>query len=187
MYRYPPFLGDTLHEVFDNILKGEIDFESPPWPEISEAGRDCIQKMLAHQPNKRWTARQLLEHEYVHCPTHRSMHFSLISHFRWINVDGVAPNKVISGVQSRVREFAGMNRLQQIARKVIAENLPMDEIEGLSNMFKNMDVDNSGNISADELRNAYAGQSKKMPLEEFEKILKVGLSIQTDRETKWHV
>ena len=167
--------------MFDNILKGGIDFEGPPWPEISEAGRDCIQKMLVHQPNKRWTARQLLEHEYVHCPTHhRCVSHSCHTFYRWINEDGVAPNKVISGVQSRVREFAGMNRLQQVARKVIAENLPMDEIEGLSNMFKNMDVDNSGNISAEELRNAYAGQSRKMPLEEFEKILKVCLFIQTD-------
>ena len=92
---------------------------------------------------------------------------------RWINVDGVAPNKVISGVQSRVREFAGMNRLQQVARKVIADNLPVDEIEGLSNMFKNMDADNSGNISAEELRSVYAEQSSKLPIEEFEKILEV--------------
>lgn len=91
---------------------------------------------------------------------------------RWIQKDGVAPNKVISGVQSRVREFAGMNRLQQVARKVIAEHLPMEEIEGLSNIFRNVDVDNSGNISADELRAALAGKSSKIPLEEFEKILK---------------
>lgn len=60
---YPPFLGDTLHEVFDSIIEGKLDYESPPWPEISEAGRDCIQKMLVQQPNKRWTAQQLLQHE----------------------------------------------------------------------------------------------------------------------------
>jgi len=149
---YPPFLGDTLHDVFDNILKGELSFEEAPWPEISDAGKDCIQKMLIHQPNRRWTAQKLLSHE-------------------WINEHGVAPNKVISGVQTRVREFAGMNRLQQVARKVIAENLPMDEIAGLSNMFNHLDADHNGNISADELRSAMAGKSKKMPIEEFDKIL----------------
>lgn len=167
--RYPPFLGDTLHEVFDNILKGGLNFEEPPWTDISAAGRDCIQKMLVHQPNRRWTAQQLLAHEYTKSFPVNKLSLS----FRWINEDGVAPNKVISGLQSRVREFAGMNRLQQVARKVIAANLPSDEIEGLSNMFKNMDADGNGNISAEELRNAFVGKSLKMPVEEFEKILKV--------------
>lgn len=149
---YPPFLGDTLHEVFDNILKGDLDYSTAPWPAISQDAKDCIQKMLVHQPNKRATADQLLKE-------------------KWINESGVAPNKIISGVQSRMREFAGMNRLQQVARKVIADHLPAAEIEGLSNMFKNMDVDRSGNITADELRAAYSGTSGSIPLDEFNKII----------------
>jgi len=95
----------------------------------------------------------------------------------WFTDEGAAPEKVISGVQRRVKDFAGMNRLQQVARKVIANNLPVEEIEGLHNMFKGLDADRSGNISAEELREAFKGQSSKMPVEEFEKIIKVAESL----------
>lgn len=68
--------------------------------------------MLVQQPRGRWSAAQLLKHE-------------------WFTVEGAAPDKVINGLKERINNYAGMNRMQKIARKVIAESLPMEEIEGI--------------------------------------------------------
>lgn len=44
-------------------------------------------------------------------------------------------------VLTRIRGFAAMNRLKKEALKVIAGNLPVDEIVGLKEMFHAMDKD----------------------------------------------
>lgn len=44
-------------------------------------------------------------------------------------------------VLTRIRGFAAMNRLKKEALKVIATNLPPEEIVGLKEMFEAMDKD----------------------------------------------
>jgi len=41
-------------------LQGDIDFESSPWPSISDSAKDLIRKMLTQDPKKRITAAQVL-------------------------------------------------------------------------------------------------------------------------------
>ena len=42
----PPFYGETEQQIFDAILKGQIDFTSDPWPRISTEAKDCVRRML---------------------------------------------------------------------------------------------------------------------------------------------
>ncbi|KAK9987529.1 hypothetical protein SO802_027768 [Lithocarpus litseifolius] len=42
----PPFWAETHQGIFDAVLKGHIDFESEPWPLISDGAKDLIWKML---------------------------------------------------------------------------------------------------------------------------------------------
>ncbi|CAN1148363.1 Calcium-dependent protein kinase 29 [Linum perenne] len=56
-----------------------------------------------------------------------------------------------SAVFIRTRQFRAMNKMKKLALKVIAENLPEEEIKGLKQMFKNMDTDGSGTITYEEL------------------------------------
>lgn len=42
------------------MLKGHIDFESDPWPLISDSAKDLIRKMLCSQPSERLTAHEVL-------------------------------------------------------------------------------------------------------------------------------
>lgn len=42
------------------MLKGHIDFESDPWPLISESAKDLIRKMLCSQPSERLNAHEVL-------------------------------------------------------------------------------------------------------------------------------
>ena len=50
--------------------------------------------------------------------------------------------------------FANHNKLKRQAMKVIASAMPVDEIAGLAEIFKSIDADGSGTITADELSTA---------------------------------
>ena len=52
--------SETQQGIFDAVLKGHIDFESDPWPLISESAKDLIRKMLCMHPADRATAHQVL-------------------------------------------------------------------------------------------------------------------------------
>ncbi|CAJ1971650.1 unnamed protein product [Sphenostylis stenocarpa] len=130
----PPFWAETQQGIFDAVLKGHIDFDSEPWPLISDSGKDLIRKMLCSQPSERLTAHQVLCHP-------------------WICENGVAPDRAIDpAVLSRLKQFSAMNKLKKMALRVIAESLSEEEIAGLREMFQAMDTDNSGAITFDELK-----------------------------------
>ncbi|KAM3287667.1 calcium-dependent protein kinase 4 [Capsicum chacoense] len=130
----PPFWAETQQGIFDAVLKGHIDFDSDPWPLISESAKDLIRKMLCMQPSERLTAHEVLCHP-------------------WICENGVAPDKALDpAVLSRLKQFSAMNKLKKMALRVIAESLSEEEIAGLREMFKAMDTDSSGAITFDELK-----------------------------------
>ncbi|XP_047309961.1 calcium-dependent protein kinase 20-like [Impatiens glandulifera] len=130
----PPFWDETEQGIFEQVIKGELDFVSDPWPSISDGAKDLVRKMLVRDPKKRLTAHEVLCHP-------------------WIQVDGLAPDKPLdSAVLSRLKQFSAMNKLKKIAIRVIAESLSEEEIAGLRQMFKMIDSDNSGQISLEELK-----------------------------------
>ncbi|KAL8036466.1 hypothetical protein ABFS82_12G157900 [Erythranthe guttata] len=130
----PPFWGESEQEIFEEVLNGDVDFTSDPWPKISESAKDLVKKMLLRDPRKRLTAHQVLCHP-------------------WVQVDGVAPDKPLdSAVLSRLTQFSAMDKLKKMALRVIAESLSEEEIAGLKEMFKMIDTDNSGNITFEELK-----------------------------------
>ncbi|CAI8602316.1 unnamed protein product [Vicia faba] len=131
----PPFWDETEQGIFEQVLKGELDFQSEPWPSISASAKDLVRRMLVRDPKKRLTAHEVLCHP-------------------WVQVGGVAPDKPLdSAVLSRLKQFSAMNKLKKIAIRVIAENLSEEEIAGLKEMFKMIDTDNSGQITLEELKN----------------------------------
>ncbi|KAM0990481.1 hypothetical protein ACFX2C_008993 [Malus domestica] len=63
-----------------------------------------------------------------------------------------APNVSLGEtVQSRLKQFSVMNKLKKSTLKVIAEHLSMEEVGGIQEGFKLMDI-NKGKINIDELR-----------------------------------
>ncbi|KAF3444219.1 hypothetical protein FNV43_RR13909 [Rhamnella rubrinervis] len=130
----PPFWAETEMGIFRQILQGKLDFESEPWPAISDSAKDLIRKMLERNPKKRLTAHEVLCHP-------------------WIVDDRIAPDKPLdSAVLSRLKQFSAMNKLKKMALRVIAEGLCEEEIGGLKELFKMIDTDNSGTITFDELK-----------------------------------
>uniref|UniRef100_R7WB26 non-specific serine/threonine protein kinase n=1 Tax=Aegilops tauschii TaxID=37682 RepID=R7WB26_AEGTA len=130
----PPFWAETQQGIFDAVLKGVIDFDSEPWPVISDSAKDLITRMLNPRPAERLTAHEVLCHP-------------------WIRDQGVAPDRPLdTAVLSRIKQFSAMNKLKKMALRVIAESLSEEEIAGLKEMFQTMDADNSGAITYDELK-----------------------------------
>ncbi|WOK91738.1 calcium-dependent protein kinase 17 [Canna indica] len=130
----PPFWDETEQGVFQEVLRGELDFSSNPWPSISDSAKDLIRRILVRDPKRRLTAHEVLCHP-------------------WVRVDGVAPDKPLDfAVLTRLKQFSAMNKLKKMAIRVIAESLSEEEIAGLKEMFKMIDADNSGQITYEELK-----------------------------------
>ncbi|XP_075498341.1 calcium-dependent protein kinase SK5 isoform X1 [Primulina tabacum] len=130
----PPFWAETEVGIFRQILRGKLDFNSEPWPEISDLAKDLLKKMLDRNPKTRLTAHEVLCHP-------------------WIVDDTLPPDKPLdSAVISRLKQFSAMNKLKKMALRVIAERLSEEEIGGLKELFKMIDTDNSGTITFDELK-----------------------------------
>nr|GMD83374.1 calcium-dependent protein kinase 26-like [Ipomoea batatas]GMD89675.1 calcium-dependent protein kinase 26-like [Ipomoea batatas]GME09684.1 calcium-dependent protein kinase 26-like [Ipomoea batatas]GME17584.1 calcium-dependent protein kinase 26-like [Ipomoea batatas] len=71
----------------------------------------------------------------------------------WVQINGVAPDEPLgSAVLTRLTQFSAMNKLKKMALRVIAENLPEEEIGGLKEMFRTIDTDDSGHITFEELK-----------------------------------
>jgi len=62
---FPPFYGESLPEVFEQIMKAEFDFPAPYWTDISKNAKDLIQKLLVVDAKKRLTATQALSHPWI--------------------------------------------------------------------------------------------------------------------------
>ncbi|CAM8968175.1 unnamed protein product [Rhodiola kirilowii] len=105
----PPFWAESEEGIFEQVLHGELDFSSDPWPSISESAKDLVRRMLVRDSKKRLTAYEVLCHP-------------------WIQVDGVAPDKPLdSAVLSRLKQFSAMNKLKKMAFRIIAESLSEEE------------------------------------------------------------
>ncbi|GJT19731.1 calcium-dependent protein kinase 26 [Tanacetum coccineum] len=103
----PPFWAETQQGIFDAVLKANIDFESDPWPVISDSGKDLIKKMLCSHPSNRLTAHQVLCHP-------------------WICENGVAPDRALDpAVLSRLKQFSAMNKLKKMALRLDTWTLSM--------------------------------------------------------------
>ncbi|XP_040379075.1 calcium-dependent protein kinase 12 [Oryza brachyantha] len=148
----PPFWAETEKGIFDAILVGQLDFSMNPWPSISENAKELIRQMLNRDPQKRITASQALEH-------------------RWLKEGGASDRPIDSAVLSRMKQFKAMNKLKQLALKVIAENLSPEEIKGLKQMFNNMDTDKSGTITVEELKVGLTKLGSKITEAEVQKLM----------------
>lgn len=120
-----------------------------------------------------------------------------LSEHQWLREGGEASDKPIdSAVLSRMKQFRAMNKLKKMALKVtvfilmltwlvflylmfffqicvqvIASNLNEEEIKGLKQMFMNMDTDNSGTITYEELKAGLAKLGSKLSEAEVKQLM----------------
>ncbi|CAH1153600.1 unnamed protein product [Phaedon cochleariae] len=62
---YPPFYDENDANLFAQILKGEFEFDSPYWDEISDSAKDFIRHLMCVHVERRYTCRQALGHPWI--------------------------------------------------------------------------------------------------------------------------
>jgi len=62
---YPPFYAEEDDQVFDLIIAGKFEFPEGQWKSISNSAKDLITHLLVTDPNKRYTAKQALQHPWI--------------------------------------------------------------------------------------------------------------------------
>lgn len=91
--------------------------------------KDCVSRMLVRDPRKRADVTSIMAHE-------------------WMQGSSGAPETPLQPeILRRMRKFANMNRFKKEALRVVATHLPPEEVEGIRQMFMDMDSDGSGTIS----------------------------------------
>lgn len=62
---YPPFYDENDANLFAQILKGDFEFDSPYWDEISDSAKDFIRHLMCVDVDKRFTCKQALAHPWI--------------------------------------------------------------------------------------------------------------------------
>uniref|UniRef100_A0A3Q4GER9 non-specific serine/threonine protein kinase n=1 Tax=Neolamprologus brichardi TaxID=32507 RepID=A0A3Q4GER9_NEOBR len=64
---FPPFRSENnqQEDLFDQILRGQLDFPSPYWDNITDSAKELIGKMLQVNAEARYTAQDVLSHPWV--------------------------------------------------------------------------------------------------------------------------
>ncbi|KAI5609172.1 serine/threonine-protein kinase DCLK2 isoform 1, partial [Silurus asotus] len=64
---FPPFRSERnqQEELFEQILRGRLEFPAPYWDNISVSAKDLIGKMLQVNVSARYTAEEVLSHPWV--------------------------------------------------------------------------------------------------------------------------
>jgi calcium/calmodulin-dependent protein kinase I len=65
---FPPFVAETVSEVFEQILSADYDFPSQYWGKVSMKAKNFVSSLLVLEPDKRLDAEQALKHEWVVSP-----------------------------------------------------------------------------------------------------------------------
>lgn len=61
---YPPFYDENDANLFAQILKGEFEFDSPYWDDISDSAKDFISRLICVDPEKRYSCKEALAHPW---------------------------------------------------------------------------------------------------------------------------
>ncbi|XP_020093681.1 calcium-dependent protein kinase 29-like [Ananas comosus] len=130
----PPFWAETDEGIAQAIIRSVIDFEREPWPKVSENAKDLVRRMLDPNPYTRLTAKEVLEHP-------------------WLKNANMAPNISLGeAVRDRLKQFSAMNKFKKKVLRVVAKNLPVEEVANIKQMFHMMDTDKNGNLTLEELK-----------------------------------
>ena len=61
---YPPFYDENDANLFAQILKGEFEFDSPYWDDISDSAKDFVLRLIRANPEKRFSCEKALAHPW---------------------------------------------------------------------------------------------------------------------------
>lgn len=67
---FPPFYGDTVPEIFEQIMEANFDYPEEYWGSVSKEAKDFINKLLVVDSDKRLSAGDSLRHPWLAAGSH---------------------------------------------------------------------------------------------------------------------
>ncbi|GMI69923.1 phosphoenolpyruvate carboxylase kinase 1, PHOSPHOENOLPYRUVATE CARBOXYLASE KINASE 1 [Hibiscus trionum] len=62
---YPPFYGETVGEIFEAVMRGNLRFPVRDFQSVSRGVKDLLRKMLCKDASRRLSAEQVLRHPWI--------------------------------------------------------------------------------------------------------------------------
>ena len=155
---YPCFNGETDEKIYKAIKRKKFYFPSPEWDIISDDAKNLIKKMLS-DAFERISAEEVLKDPWV------------LNH---------APNAKKGGAvqinEGQLKNYASSSKIRKAVLTYIASRLTQNEIEQLNKNFQEIDDNNDGKLTLEEIKTA-VNKNKNINIEHIEEIFK---SIDTD-------
>ena len=137
---YPPFNGESDEEIFEAVLKGNLDFPDEEWDSVSDEAKALIRKMLNIDAKKRISALESLQDIW----------------FKKNEEKGDTDKKLAKNVLSNMKKFKKNRQLEKATIAFIINQLVLkDERNELEKQFKEWDLNGDGVLSKDEIINGY--------------------------------
>lgn len=147
----PPFYGKSDSEILNKVQNGKYSTSGPEWAGVSVSAIQLIDKMLEKKPKKRISAQDALKDPWL-------LKNTTIQH------PAVETNTL--SLQN-LRNFRIENKFQHIVTSFITANLlSKEEKINLYLRFKELDLNNDGKLSAEELLSAYLNVFQREDAEE---------------------
>jgi calcium-dependent protein kinase len=153
--------------LYDKIKNDEIDMEPLDESECSEEAKDFIKKCLKKNYQERMTTAECLEHAWIN-------KFCIKKNSNLLNDDTV----------DTLLDFANKNALQKEIYYFIAKISSENDIIKLKQFFNQLDVDNSGTLTIEEVEKAFKEIDIDITDEELKQIWE-GLDFHKDGQVNY--
>lgn len=159
----PPFNGMTNTAILFKVAKGRFTFHHPVWTQISDQAKVFIRYLLAFNPKKRPTIRQVLQHPWLsdlESNPSRPLDQDIVASITVRGQGEQGWGGRTSALRSLPRTpfgpqvFSKDSMLKRAALEAVAFSLKPAKLSELRNAFLSMDADHTGYLSGDEFRRA---------------------------------
>ncbi|SBT76869.1 calcium-dependent protein kinase 3, putative [Plasmodium ovale] len=144
---YPPFYGESDHEILSMVKKGKFNFKGKEWNNITDEAKDLIKRCLTMDPMKRISASDALKHPW----------------FRkkkcFFNLDV----KMDIHVLENIKNYAFLLKFQKLAMTIIAQQSNDYDLQQLKAAFLHLDEEGKGNITKQQLKRGLESSGLKLP------------------------
>lgn len=158
----PPFQGRTDSEIFQNIQDGYFSLDGKAWTNVTPLAKDLIRKLLTEDATKRLSAAQALEHPWIT--------------LRETTDKNQSPRKRLqsnhSDVVNNIRTFESRNRFRKEVLKVMVTLLSDEETKKLTEAFRIFDINNTGEVTVEELYETMNELGYNYTLDEIKRIIR---------------
>jgi calcium-dependent protein kinase len=164
-----PFNAEEGEDLFYEIKNDELDLKPLDKAKSSEEAKDFIKRCLNKDFNKRMTTSQALKHE-------------------WINKFCIklSSNLINNSTVETLLFFANKDALQKEIYYFIAKISSEQDIFKLKNFFHELDVDNSGTLTIEEIEKGFKEINISISEEELKQIWE-GLDFHKDGQININV